>query len=85
MLALRQWAKISVQRSLPIGSVKGILASKFDCDFDHMPIKASVVVVRQGKNRKEQVSTSLPIQDIDYFRDPLQEHRVLIELDYWGG
>lgn len=85
LVALRQWAKISVQRSLPLGSLKGLLATKFDCDFDHMPIKAFIVVNRQGKNHKIQVSTAQPIQQIDYFQDPLQEHRVIIELDYWGG
>jgi hypothetical protein len=85
LMALRQWAKIGVHRSFTIDSLKGLLAAKFNCDFEHMPIRASIVVSKQGKNHKEQVSTTQPIQEIEYFRDPLQEHRVIIELDYWGG
>lgn len=85
MVALRQWAKISVQRCLPLSSIKPLLAAKFDCELEHLPMRASAVAIRQGKNVKIPLSILQPIQEIDYFREPLQEHRVVIEWDYWGG
>lgn len=78
MVALRQWAKISVQRYLTLSSIKPLLAAKFDCELEHLPIRASAVVMRQGKNVKIPLSIIQPIQEIEYFRDASGEYRVVI-------
>jgi hypothetical protein len=62
VISLRQWAKIGVQRSFTLSSLKSLLASKFDCNFEHLPLKAFHVVTNQGKLKKILVPTNQPIQ-----------------------
>lgn len=50
-----------------------------------MPMKAWTVITKQGKTYKAQISTIQPLQDIEYFRESNAEHRIIIDLDYWGG
>jgi len=56
VLPLRQWAKLVVQRSFTIKSLKSLLSDKLNCDFKHFPIKSFAILSLNGKMVKKQIS-----------------------------
>ncbi len=52
LFALKQWAKINVQRNFTLASLRSLLARKFDSNFEHLPMKAFLVLSKQGKMLK---------------------------------
>lgn len=85
MLALRQWAKIAVPTTATFNALRALLASKFDSDFEHMPLRAFLVVTQQGRLSRQPLPANQPLREIEALRDCGGEVRVVLELDYWGG
>lgn len=48
MLALKQWVKIAVHRSFSLNSLKSLLSTKFDCAFEHLPLRAFAITELPG-------------------------------------
>ena len=51
MHALKQWVKITVQKSFTIESLKMLLAKKFDYNFEHISMRAFAPAEKIGNKK----------------------------------